>query len=272
MFCQCHLCPTLCHFLLRFSGTVCVKPNEPNADPEDCSKFYLCANGKPHPMSCREGTLYNANVMTCDYPKNVNCNRRLVTPRVNIESVTQWTDVSHNSVTEDLAPVPVYNNNNNNNSSEQGEGLSSEKIAIIVLVLLLLAVCLLLSWCFRDRIKEMAEPVIEAMRKDKIKPASASGSGLGLLKPYSMNKLPWHAINKADQKQPLPTIPSIPKVQIRNYNLRDLPPIPDYDSNPNPSAGPVPPPRRKKSIVEIQNFEQGLSGSEESENSTQSIA
>ena len=249
------------------SGNVCVKPNEPNADPEDCSKFYLCANGKPHPMSCREGTLYNANVMTCDYPKNVNCNRRLVTPRVNIQSVTEVADVHHNSVTEDLAPVPVYKSNN----IEQTGGLSSEKIAIIVLVLLLLAVCLLLSWCFRDRIKEMAEPVIESMRRDKIKPA-VSGSGLGLLRPYSMNKLPWYAINKTDQKQPQPVIPSIPKVQIRNYNLRDLPPIPDYDSNPNPTTGPVPPPRRKKSIVEIQNFEQGLAGSEESENSTQSIA
>ena len=245
-----------------------MKPNEPNADPEDCSKFYLCANGTPHPMSCREGTLFNANVMTCDYPKNVNCDRRLVTPRVNIQSVTEWVDVHHNSVTEeDLAPV--HNSNNN----KQTEGMSSEKIAIIVLVLMLLAICLLLAWCFRDRIKEMAEPVIESIRKDKIKPASASGSGMGLLRPYSVNKLPWYAINKADQKHPpQPVIPSIPKVQIRNYNLRDLPPIPDYDSNPNPSTGPVPPPRRKKSIVEIQNFEQGLSGSEESENSTQSIA
>ena len=258
-----------CHFLLCFSGNVCVKPNEPNADPKDCSKFYLCANGKPHPMSCREGTLFNANVMTCDYPKNVNCDRRLVTPRVNIQSVTEWVDVHHNSVTEE-DPVPVHNSNNNN---KQTEGMSSEKIAIIVLVLMLLAICLLLAWCFRDRIKEMAEPVIESIRKDKIKPASASGSGLGLLRPYSVNKLPWYAINKADQKHPpQPVIPAIPKVQIRNYNLRDLPPIPDYDSNPNPSTGPVPPPRRKKSIVEIQNFEQGLSGSEESENSTQSIA
>lgn len=241
-----------------------MKPNEPNPDPDDCSKFYLCANGKPHPMSCREGTLYNANVMTCDHAKNVNCDKnRLVTPRDSLQSVTE--DMHHNSVTEDLAPVPVYNNSGGHTDQE---GLSSEKIAIIVLVMLLLAVCLLLSWCFRDRIKEMAEPVLESMRKEKIKPPS----GLGLLKPYSMNKLPWYAINKTDQKQPQTTIPSIPKVQIRNYNLRELPPIPDYDSNPNPSSGPVPPPRRKKSIVEIQNFEQGLSGSEESENSTQSIA
>ena len=32
------------------SGGVCVKPNEPNPDPSDCAKFYLCANGVPHPM------------------------------------------------------------------------------------------------------------------------------------------------------------------------------------------------------------------------------
>merc|ERR1719452_383260 len=114
--------------------------------------------------------------MTCDYPKNVNCDRRLVTPRVNIQSVTEWVDVHHNSVTEeDLAPV--HSNNNNNNNKQQTEGMSSEKIAIIVLVLMLLAICLQLSWCFRDRIMDMAEPVIESIRKDKIKPASASGSG-----------------------------------------------------------------------------------------------
>ena len=31
-------------------GGVCVKPNEPNPDPTDCAKFYLCANGVPHAM------------------------------------------------------------------------------------------------------------------------------------------------------------------------------------------------------------------------------
>ena len=250
MLCQCHFPhPTLCHFLLCFSGNVCVKPNEPNADPEDCSKFYLCANGKPHPMSCREGTLFNANVMTCDYPKNVNCDRRLVTPRVNIQSVTEWVDVHHNSVTEeDLAPVPVYNNN-----KEQTEGMSSEKIAIIVLVFILLAVCLAISFCFRERIKEVAQPYLDHLARDKLKPGSPSA--LGLLRPYSFTKPSWpSATNKTAQMRY--TAPSAPSVLA----VRELPPVPIV------TTVPVPPPRRKKSVVEIQT---GLC--HESEN-TQSIA
>jgi len=55
------------------SGSVCVKPNDPNPDPSDCSKFFLCAAGKPHPMSCRDGTLYNPSVMSCDHAFNVDC-------------------------------------------------------------------------------------------------------------------------------------------------------------------------------------------------------
>merc|ERR1719481_622531 len=86
-------------------------------------------------------------------------------------------------------------------------------------------------------------------------------SALGLLKPNNLAKMPWYT--PPDTKtEATNNIASIPKVQIRNYNLRDLPPLPGV---------PVPPPRRKKSVVEIQNIESGFSGVDENEN-TQSIA
>ena len=215
-------------------------------------------------MSCREGTLYSASLMTCDHASNVHCGGKVrvssgMTPRV--RTVTGSTLDVDNSL-HDGDSSDVGNNYRVIVDHHQDDGLSSEKIAIIVLVLLLLAVCLLLSWCFRNRIKEITEPYLESFRGDKLKTPSA----LGLMKPYSINKFPWQSSNKTDLgKVTVPTIPSIPKVQIRNYHLRDLPPIPTAPSVP------VPPPRRKKSVVEIQNFEHGLSSVDEDENS-QSVA
>ena len=248
---------TLCLFSGNGNtGNVCVKPNEPNPDPSDCSKFYLCANGKPHPMSCREGTLYSARLMTCDHASNVkNCKSKHVPTRVRTVT-TASNEIDDNSI-DDLYSSPQDSQDTFHHGVSIEEGLSSEKIAIIVLVILLLAVCLLLSWCFRDRIKQLAEPYLGSLGGDKMKPPSA----LGLLKPNNLAKMPWYT--PPDTKtEATNNIPPIPKVQIRNYNLRDLPPLP---------GGPVPPPRRKKSVVEIQNIESGFSGVDENEN-TQSIA
>merc|ERR1712088_195742 len=43
-------------------------------DPEDCGRFYMCVDGAVvgH-MSCPEGLLWNTDLLTCDWPRNVEC-------------------------------------------------------------------------------------------------------------------------------------------------------------------------------------------------------
>ena len=192
--------------------------------------------------------------MTCDHAVNVNCNARQATntdtdTTSNNVKTEDWLEDIENSVGgESFEPtfqvrdgVPV------------SESMSSEKIAIIVLVFILLAVCLAISFCFRERIKEVAQPYLDHLARDKLKPGSPST--LGLPRPYSFTKPSWpSATNKTAQMRY--TAPSAPSVLA----VRELPPVPIV------TTVPVPPPRRKKSVVEIQT---GLC--HESEN-TQSIA
>ena len=56
-------------------------PNGPNPDPSECSQFFLCAGGKAHLMTCRDGTLYSAALMTCDHAANVECKVKKTTTR-----------------------------------------------------------------------------------------------------------------------------------------------------------------------------------------------
>ena len=42
---------------------------------EDCAKFYECVSGKPTPLSCSNGLVYNEQTKACDVMKNVpECN------------------------------------------------------------------------------------------------------------------------------------------------------------------------------------------------------
>jgi len=43
-------------------------------DPEDCGRFYMCVDGSVvgH-MNCPDGLLWNTNLLTCDWPRNVEC-------------------------------------------------------------------------------------------------------------------------------------------------------------------------------------------------------
>ena len=44
-------------------------------DMEDCVKFYECVSGKPTPLSCSNGLVYNEQTKACDVMKNVpECN------------------------------------------------------------------------------------------------------------------------------------------------------------------------------------------------------
>merc|ERR1712004_307185 len=43
-------------------------------DREDCGRFYMCRNGEVvgH-MNCPDGLLWNTDLLTCDWPRNVEC-------------------------------------------------------------------------------------------------------------------------------------------------------------------------------------------------------
>merc|ERR550517_561486 len=155
--------------------------------------------------------------MTCDHAVNVNCNVRQPTntdTNNNLDTEV-WQGDFDNSVDTGGKFEPTFRVTENVKSSS----MSSEKIAIIVLVFILLAVCLAISFCFRERIKEVARPYLEQLTGDKLK--AGSPSTLGLLKPYSFTKPGWpSATNKAAQMRY--TAPSAPSMLA----VRELPPVP----------------------------------------------
>jgi hypothetical protein len=44
------------------------------SDPKNCSKYYQCASGATHSLSCPPTLYFNAAQGYCDYPSNVICN------------------------------------------------------------------------------------------------------------------------------------------------------------------------------------------------------
>ena len=42
-------------------------------NPESCSSYFHCANGRPYEGSCPAGLLWNGVKSECDFPENVNC-------------------------------------------------------------------------------------------------------------------------------------------------------------------------------------------------------
>jgi len=47
------------------------KPNGLYADPEDCTRFYQCANGEGFHKSCARGTLFDPEKLICDWPRGL---------------------------------------------------------------------------------------------------------------------------------------------------------------------------------------------------------
>ncbi|XP_028173148.1 putative uncharacterized protein DDB_G0282133 isoform X3 [Ostrinia furnacalis] len=45
---------------------------------DNCNKFYVCGQGKPFPISCPSGLLYNPHKGVCDWPDNVECGDRVI--------------------------------------------------------------------------------------------------------------------------------------------------------------------------------------------------
>ena len=161
-------------------GGVCVKPNEPNPDPTDCSKFYLCANGVPHALACQPGTLFSPSLMTCDHAANVDCNAATTTVKA----------INDNAIIKQDNEVNGQRNEFIGGSNEsKATEISSEKIAMIILILILIVLCLSMSWCFRSRILAFAEPYVEKYSMNKIRRSST----IGLLAAYNMkiSKFCW---------------------------------------------------------------------------------
>jgi len=117
------------------SGGLCVKPNEPNPDPTDCSQFYLCANGVPHLMTCRPGTLYSAPLMTCDHSINVFCEAKPTTEKPVTEEVTEedtYPILPPNNDINDVRIVPKFTDEkkDNNNGLEYPEDNNDNKLPV----------------------------------------------------------------------------------------------------------------------------------------------
>lgn len=43
------------------------------ASKADCSKYYICADGRAWSQECSAGLIYNPEFKYCDFEKNYNC-------------------------------------------------------------------------------------------------------------------------------------------------------------------------------------------------------
>jgi len=263
---------------------VCVKPNEPNRDPTDCSQFYLCANGVPHLLSCRPGTLYSPSLMTCDHAFNVVCDAKPssvdsnsvpssdVKPAFKPQPSQPWRP----PVKPDFgSPIEEIDNNGIDGQwtgiyhEEKEEDMSGEKVVIVILILILLFIVFGLCWCFRWRIKDFAKPHLQKIDMARIrKPSTVS-----LLKAYKRNKIRWPSAATSRKAEP-----SAPPAPPRDYSTTaptqptqsptkypgppniPLPKIPEQSASPSvpPSVPPSAPPKdyNQYSVISINSVPQ----------------
>eukprot|EP00092_Neocalanus_flemingeri_P004218 GFUD01004538.1.p1 GENE.GFUD01004538.1~~GFUD01004538.1.p1 ORF type:complete len:571 (-),score=105.37 GFUD01004538.1:263-1822(-) len=262
------------------SGGVCVSPNEPNPDPTDCSQFYLCANGVPHLMTCRPGTLYSAPLMTCDHSINVFCEAKpttekpvtevteedtlpIIPPSNDInddEIVPQFSDVNKDNKVpqnpednnDNKLPLHPINNDVDNNIDEQKDPINN-------------------SYDFsqtnnvpiRSETGMSSETIaiiflviillvvllvllwcFRAKIKDYAEPYLDNLTIDRMRKPSTVSLLKAYKLNKIkwpSQGKPEGRQTAPPTIPPKDYSTRDLPPLP---------GAPVAPPRRKKSFSE----------------------
>lgn len=252
-------------------NAICVSPNEPNPDPTDCAQFYLCANGVPHPMTCRPGTLYSPSLMTCDHSFNVVCDADpdAVTPSATpSSSPTPWKPTSRviiqvddnhldnqnakpydeNSYLDNENTIENNYNDNHRPYHVQEDGMSAEKVVIIVLILLLLLILLICGWCFRSRLRVMAEPYWDNWTVKKMRKPSTAG----LLQAYKKNKIHWPSLGPTKEEPNVPTVPpkdystapplpsAPPKTLVYNVPQSVAPPQKPVSFRPAPPNIPLP--------------------------------
>jgi len=75
----------------------CPKPTGIFPDPDDCSRFFECSGGRGYQFHCPDGLLFNAAVLYCDWPRNVDCDQKTTTSRPT--STTQTTSPPKPSTT-----------------------------------------------------------------------------------------------------------------------------------------------------------------------------
>lgn len=72
--------------------------------PHDCSKFIQCAHSGLFVQSCGPGTLFNPALLVCDWPKNVQCNKKL-NSNIRSETPSPTSQFSHNQRGHETRPI-----------------------------------------------------------------------------------------------------------------------------------------------------------------------
>lgn len=72
--------------------------------PHDCTKFIQCAHSGLYVQSCGPGTLFNPNLLVCDWPTNVQCNKN-VNANIQSQIPSQKSEFSHNHKGQETRPV-----------------------------------------------------------------------------------------------------------------------------------------------------------------------
>jgi len=264
-----------------YSGGVCISPNEPNPDPTDCSQFYLCANGVPHLMTCRPGTLYSAGLMTCDHSVNVFCEAKPTTEVPFIAEVTEEDNSPiippNNDINDDeIKPkfsdvnkdktVPKYQEDNNDNKFQDfqinidvdntiderkdpiNNGYEFSKTNKVPIKSETGMRSETIAIIFLVIILLVVLLVLlwcfRAKIKDYAEPYLDSLTIERMRKPSTVSLLKAYKLNKIkwpNQEKPDGPRTAAPTIPPKDYSTRDLPPLP---------GAPIAPPRRKKSFSE----------------------
>lgn len=111
-------------------------------DPEDCSRFYFCDEGRGVSTKCAGDLLWNTNINICDYPDNVDCGDRPSpteapeypsttdsTTHIPDETTVGWTDLTSEHPEVDTTtreagfPTEIPNGTEGNSNNDRCKGL-----------------------------------------------------------------------------------------------------------------------------------------------------
>ncbi|CAG2113845.1 unnamed protein product, partial [Medioppia subpectinata] len=95
------------------SGFKCPEKFGHYPDGQDCQKYYVCDHGRTLEQRCDDGLLYNTYLKTCDWPRNVQCDRggKRVNTRRN-------PDIQKNAYSRDFDETNRLNDENNRDNDD----------------------------------------------------------------------------------------------------------------------------------------------------------